>query len=105
MDQKIMGCVVKIDELTMDLDIDLRNQIIDFYPTFVSGLIKSGVYFPGLKQGEFVMPTAKTQIFGPKPDPAPSGQTPSLVFSQDKVESTVKCPHCGGKVLVTLKPE
>lgn len=102
MDQKIMGCVVKIDELTMDLDIDLRNQIIDFYPTFVSGLIKSGVYFPGLKQGKFVMPAA---IFGPKPDPVRLGQTLDPIRPQDGTESTVKCPHCGEKVVVMLKPE
>ena len=48
MNQKIKDCIVMIEEITADMDIDLRNQIIDFYPTFVNGLIKSSVCFPEL---------------------------------------------------------
>lgn len=105
MDQKIKDCVFKIEAITVDLEIGLRDQLIDFYPAFVSGLIKSDVCLPGLKQGKIDMPFIETQIFGPKAQSAPSGQTLGLVPPPDEAASTVKCPHCGEKFVLMLKPE
>ena len=98
MNQKIKDCIVMIEEITADMDIDLRNQIIDFYPTFVNGLIKSSVCFPELKQGKIDMPFIETRIFGTTLPPLSSGQLANHVRPQDGTELTFMCPHCCEKL-------